>query len=139
MHGTALSSNKALIGAVASGNNRFLEYVDGSIMTDGHFSDVSNTWIGDILTSSGNRIVNCFRMDKDGIVSKCTNKCLTQNGHSTLCEEVICEKAIAPKDKALCLDKDNTIPSKITLDNSYDIDIPVSNYYVHPCQPFKYD
>ena len=70
MHGTALSSNKALIGAVASGNTRFLEYVDGTIMTDGHFSDVSNTWIGDIIKSSGNSITNCFRIDKDGMINK---------------------------------------------------------------------
>ena len=138
MHGTALSSNKALIGAIASGNTRFLEYVDGTIMTDGHFSDVSNTWIGDIIKSSGNSITNCFRMDKDGIVSKCTKKCLTQDGHDVQCEEVICEKAIAPKDKALCLDRDNTIPSKITLDDSYDIDIPVSNYNVYQYELFIY-
>ena len=128
LHGTAFSSHKAMIGAVLTAHTRFLEYVDGSIMTDGHFSDVSNTWIGDLIISSGNDIINCFTLNKDGNVEKCSKKCLALTGHSRACEEVICEKAIAPKDKALCLDADNTVPSKITLDNSVDIDIPVSTY-----------
>ena len=127
-----MSSNKALIGGIPTGLTRFLEYADGSIMTDGHFSDASNTWIGDILTSSGNNLHDCFIINQEGDVERCAKKCLGLNGATQRCEEVICEKCLAPMDKALCLDKSNTVPSKITLDDSFDISIPVSLFYM--CQ-----
>lgn len=129
MHG-AISSNKALIGGIPTGLTRFLEYIDGSIMTDGHFADASNTWIGDVLTSSGNSKHDCFVINQEGIVERCTKKCLSLEGAPMKCEEVICEKSLVPKDKSLCVDKSNTVPSKITLDDSFDITIPVSIFRI---------
>ena len=37
-----------MIGAFQSGDRRYLEYVDGSIMNDGSFSDVPSNFFGDV-------------------------------------------------------------------------------------------
>ena len=121
MHG--ISSNRGLIGAVPTALNRYLEYVDGSIMTDGYFSDASHTWIGDLVYGTKNP--DCFVINEEGNVVQCDKKCKNVNQNGMECDQVICEKALAPKDKALCLDKSATVPSKITLSDSFDIEIPV--------------
>ena len=112
------------MGAKPNGLTRSLEYVDGSIMPDGYFSDVDKTWIGDLVYSTQHP--ECLRINKYGNVIKCNTKCTDENGNGMECEQVLCEKKIAPKDIALCLDKSATVESsKITLDNAVDISIPV--------------
>ena len=122
MHGT--SYYKGLVGGNPTGLTRFLEFVDGSIMTDGHFSDASGTWIGDILY--GGWTARCFTINEEGNVERCEKLCTDKNANPMECEQVLCEKALSPIDKALCLDKSSVVPSKVTLDNSFDITIPVS-------------
>ena len=121
MYGNTLS--KGLVGAVPTGLTRFLEYVDGSMMSDGNFSDASGTWIGDILY--GTQSTDCFMINKDGNVGNCDEQCVNENGQSMQCEPVLCEKVLTPQDKSLCLDKAAVIPSKLVLDTSFDITIPV--------------
>lgn len=119
-----IHSNKGLIGAVPTGLTRSLEYVDGSIMTDGHFSDVSHTWIADLVYGTKNP--DCFVINGDGNVESCEKKCRDGNGNMNMyCDQVICEKTLAPKDKSLCLDKSATVPAKVTVDDTFDIEIPV--------------
>ena len=124
IHGASTSDNKGLVGAIPTGITRFLEYVDGSIMTDGYFSDASGTWIGDILYST--ELMNCFIINEEGNVVKCEKKCTAANGSPMECEQVICEKTIIPWDRALCLDRSSTVPSKVTLDDALVISITVS-------------
>ena len=114
---------RGLVGAVPTGLTRFVEYVDGSIMADGNFSDASGTWIGDILY--GTQPSDCFMIDEDGNVGNCGTQCVDEIGVSMQCEQVLCEKVLVPQDKSLCLDKGSVIPSKLVLDNSVDITIPV--------------
>ena len=120
------------MGAKPTGLTRSLEYVDGSIMPDGYFSDVNKTWIGDLVYSTPHP--ECLRINKYGNVIKCNTKCTDENGNGMECEQVLCEKKIAPKDNALCLDKSATVESsKITLDNAFDISIPVRTISLYHC------
>ena len=120
------------MGAKPTGLTRSLEYVDGSIMPDGYFSDVDKTWIGDLVYSTQHP--ECLRMNKYGNVIKCNAKCTDENGNGMECEQVLCEKKIAPIDTTLCLDKSATVESsKITLDNAFDISIPVRNIAFYHC------
>ena len=121
IHGT--SYYKGLVGGKPTGLTRFLEFVDGSIMTDGYFSDAAGTWIGDILY--GTQVIRCFIINDKGNVEKCEKKCTDGNGSPMECEQVLCEKNLVPIDTALCLDKSSVVSSKVTLDNSFDISIPV--------------
>jgi hypothetical protein len=82
-----------------------------------------HTWIGDLVYGTKNP--NCFVINEEGNVVQCANKCQDVNQNGMECDQVICEKALVPNDKALCLDKSATVPSKITLDDSFDIAIPV--------------
>ena len=118
-----ISSNTGLVGAIPTALNRFLEYVDGSIMTDGYFSDASHTWIGDLVYSTKNP--KCFVINEEGNVVNCAKNCKDANQNGIECDQVICEKFLSPNNKALCLDKSATVPSKITLDDSFDIPISV--------------
>ena len=120
------------MGAKPTGLTRSLEYVDGSIMPDGYFSDVDKTWIGDLVYSTQHP--ECLRINKYGNVMKCNAKCTDENGNGMEREQVLCEKKIAPKDTALCLDKSATVEtSKITLDNAFDISIPVRTISFYHC------
>ena len=121
MHGNSYYGG--LVGAKSTGLTRFLEYVDGSIMPDGKFSDASDTWMGDIYY--GTRDQDCFRINEDGNVSGCKNLCIGTNGNQEKCDPVLCEKVLSPEDKSLCLNKASVIPSKIILDSSSAIYIPV--------------
>ena len=48
-----------MIGGVASEDRRYIEYVDGSIMADGFFYDVSGQFFGDVY-NTGVNIANCL-------------------------------------------------------------------------------
>ena len=101
-------------------------------MPDGYFSDVDKTWIGDLVYSTQHP--ECLRINKYGNVIKCNTKCTDENGNGMECEQVLCEKKIAPKDTALCLDKSATVESsKMALDNAFDISIPVRTISLYHC------
>ena len=130
-----VGTRKLLVGANPTGLTRSLEYVDGTLMPDGYFSDVDRTWIGDLVYSTQHP--ECLRINKYGNVIKCNTKCTDENGNGMECEQVLCEKKIAPKDTALCLDKSATVESsKITLNNAVDISIPVRTMSFHHCRWF---
>jgi hypothetical protein len=48
-----------LIGGVASDDRRYIEYVDGTIMADGNFYDVSGQFFGTVY-DTGVNIANCL-------------------------------------------------------------------------------
>ena len=43
-----MTNYRALIGAKTTGVTRYIEYVDGSVMNDGKFTDSSSTPLGDV-------------------------------------------------------------------------------------------
>jgi len=45
---------QALIGAFPNQDRRYVEYVDGSIMTDGYFADVKEHFFGDLYSTNKN-------------------------------------------------------------------------------------
>ena len=93
-------------------------------MTDGHFADASRTWIGDV--NFGMNSTSCFMLNSDGNAKQCSSNCVDQWGNGIPCEHVMCEKVLSPVDKYLCLHKGLVIPSKIGMDKSTAIMIPVS-------------
>jgi hypothetical protein len=72
--GTALTQGltgyKGVIGAFQTIENTFLEYVDGSIMADGNFYDVSGQAFGAIYGGGWN--TDCMAIDTNGNVQRCT-------------------------------------------------------------------
>ena len=95
------------MGAELSINTRYLEYQDGSLMTDGIFMDKDNTTF-DAVYGSGN-IAPCFMLE-NGNVKRCNNEA-----------NVLCEKSL-DDNTFVCLNEEHI--SSVTLESSTELEIP---------------
>ena len=99
---------QALIGAFQSQDRRYIEFVDGSIMNDGYFSDVDGHFFGD-LYSTDNNAIQYLMINTDGNINRCS-------GGFALCEKSLI------KDLTMCLGS-NSLQSSIDLNTSTTIAI----------------
>ena len=97
------NNSQALIGAFQSQDRRYIEFVDGSIMTDGYFSDVDGHFFGD-LYSTDNNAATYLMISTDGNIYPCL-------GGFPLCEKSLI------KDLTMCLGSNN-LQSNIDLNTS---------------------
>lgn len=104
----SFSDVQALIGAFQSQDRRYIEYVDGSIMTDGYFSDVDGHFFGDLYSTNQNT-ETYFTISTDG------------NIYPSSQGFVLCEKSLI-KELTMCLESNN-LPSNIVLNSSSSIAI----------------
>jgi hypothetical protein len=82
-----------MIGAFQTPDRRYLEFVDGSLMTDGFFSSVSSQFFGTVY-GTGTDNIACLMINPSGNIERCTSA------------NVLCEKKLI-KDTLMCLDKTN--------------------------------
>lgn len=97
----------ALIGAFQSTDNTYLQYVDGSIMPDGLFSDAVGQNFGQVYGGGFN--TDCFMIGAAGSVQRCSNA------------NILCEKKLV-KDSKLCLAK-GSLATSLNLNTSTSITI----------------
>ena len=100
-----------LIGAFQSTDNTYLQYVDGSIMTDGLFSDAFGQNFGQVYGGGFN--TDCFMIDTAGSVQRCSNA------------NILCEKKLV-RDSKLCLTK-TSLATSLNLNAS--TAITISQHY----------
>jgi hypothetical protein len=99
---------QALIGAFQSQDRRYIEYVDGSLMTDGFFSDVSGKFFGKLYSTNQNG--STYLMIKpDGNIYPCY-------GGFPLCEKSLI------KDLTMCIDSKN-LQTNMNVNTSSSINI----------------
>jgi len=99
---------QALIGAFQSQDRRYIEYVDGSLMTDGFFSDVRGQFFGKLYSTNQNG--STYLMIKpDGNIYPC-------DGGFALCEKSLI------KDLTMCIDSKN-LQTNMNVNTSSSINI----------------
>jgi hypothetical protein len=98
-----------LVGALQTIDRRYIDFVDGSILTDGSFNSVSGQFFGS-LYGTGSNVFSCLMIDGSGNIERCSSA------------NVICEKTLV-KDTQLCL-KQSDLPSYISLNSSTTIQLP---------------
>jgi hypothetical protein len=97
-----------LIGAIQSNERSYLEYFDGSFMTDGSFFDVSGTPFGSVY--GGGYPSVCFMISETGNVVACTKA------------NVLCEKNLV-KDLRMCLNKTSQ-GGGVTINATFSVTFP---------------
>ena len=108
--GQGLSNHYGLIGAFQTPDRRYLEYVDGSLMTDGFFSSVADQFFGG-LYGTGADTFSCLMINPSGNIEICTSA------------NVLCEKKLI-KDSLMCLDNTD-LTSLMVYNASSEITIPL--------------
>ena len=103
---------RALIGAKTTSVTRYIEYMDGTVMGDGKFSDSSSTPLGNV--HYGMDIEYCLMIDDTGNVQQCNSNRAS----------VLCEMHLSPVDRHVCLDK-TTATSSITFNSSTEVTMGV--------------
>ena len=98
-----------LVGAFETTDRRYIDFVDGSIMTDGYFNSVLNQFFG-TLYNTGVNPFTCLAINSGGNIEVCTST------------NVLCEKTLI-KDTMLCLNSTD-LPEYIVLNTSTTIQIP---------------
>ena len=96
-----------LIGVFQSPERTYLEYIDGSIMADGSFYDVSGTFFGAVY--GGGNPSSCFMITATGDVSGCTKA------------NAFCEKSLV-KDLRMCLN--NTSQGGVVVNATFSVTFP---------------
>ena len=117
--GQGLDNGYGLIGAIQSKDRRYLEYVDGSIMHNGQFYDVSAQYFGDVYGTGGN-LADCLMINSTGNVGQC-------DGNAA---KILCEKYI-DMDTIMCLGK-TTLVQNIQFNTSTKLNF-LKNYYPSMC------
>jgi hypothetical protein len=113
------------VGAFQTIDRRYLDFVDGSIMTDGNFNTVLNQFFGS-LYGTGVNTLSCLAINSGGNIERCTRA------------NVLCEKTLV-KDTMLCLNN-TSLPGYIVLNTSSTIQIPSKNaacYYTISFNVFR--
>ena len=100
-------STTGLLGADLSYSTRYIEYQDGSLMTDGIFSDDASTAFSSVYGSGA--IAPCFEL-KNGNVQQCIS------GGAVMCERTLYGNT------HICLSKDSL--SSVTLDSESELSVP---------------
>ena len=95
-----------LVGAIQFNERSYLEYFDGSFMTDGSFFDVSGTSFGSVY--GGGYPSVCFMISETGNVVACTKA------------NVLCEKNLV-KDLRMCLNKTS---QGVTINATFSVTFP---------------
>ena len=103
---------QALVGIFQNQERRYVEYVDGSLMTDGFFNDVKGQFFSDIYSTDQNTS-NHFMITMDGNIYRSQGAL------------ILCEKSLI-KDLAMCIQSSN-LQSNGAMSTSSSIKISTHN------------
>ena len=91
--GQGFTNYYGMIGAFQTPDRRYLDFVDGSIMTDGFFNSVAGQFFNNVYGTRVD-IASCLMINPDGNIQACGSA------------NVLCEKKLI-KETLMCLDKTN--------------------------------
>jgi len=107
--GQGFTNYYGMIGAFQTPDRRYLDFVDGSIMTDGFLNSVAGQFFNTVY-GTGTDIASCMMINPDGNIQGCGSA------------NVLCEKKLI-KETLMCLDKTN-LTGIMLYNSSSEITVP---------------